>query len=570
MADLRTVNQSDLNHLANAVYSLTNDAGQVSEVVGVVGLKANDLGKEIMQVRDEFDAFREFDEQQKELARAKTEIVNVRQQVQEQFGINDTVRQYLTGIMEASDLSLVRQRVIENCTERMMLSCPRYWLAPCLVAIAAWLGDNRSLADKALREAIKRDDEKTSLLFALICRRVGRMNASAVWLQRYLAVQDPHKIERKMVTVLDAYSNGLFGPQARESCTAKIEEWISELSAEPGFTENQQENWENAMISKTPGENHQGRYPYSAKRCLNWQEASNSLNETGLHQVLLDYFTDIFEKPVANTASLNQKLDELLENYISSYDNEELPLRRRERLLELIIEEHGRRTRAEDRFHAEQKALDEVVDFTQLLTNAAMHADVIKASNATQRLTIALSKEWMLSAFNNIQVKIRQKIPSFFHVDVEGWKGSIGDGSEEESLCTTAQSFFTQKKNQEISAVVQSKLDLIIPILVGILALIVVFLSPVWGLVLLLVAGGFALRWYLNKKNCEDRRAEIARRYDELIIDVKNTIRALCAERVDYIEDVRSRDEVSEKTQELMDSIQVAQYVGTGGQRMTL
>lgn len=48
-----------------------------------------------------------------------------------------------------------------------MISTPGYWLAPCLVALAAWINDQPELAEKAIKEGIKRNDEKTSLFFAL-------------------------------------------------------------------------------------------------------------------------------------------------------------------------------------------------------------------------------------------------------------------------------------------------------------------------------------------------------------------------------------------------------------------
>ena len=53
-----------------------------------------------------------------------------------------------------------------------MILAPRYWLAPCLIALSAWINDNKELADKALKEALKRNEEKTTLFFALVSRRV--------------------------------------------------------------------------------------------------------------------------------------------------------------------------------------------------------------------------------------------------------------------------------------------------------------------------------------------------------------------------------------------------------------
>lgn len=568
MSDTVIISQSYIYKVANAIDSIGDETVGVRRVVSGVQKKAETLDQNIDTVKREFRAFREYDEQQKELAKAKTQIVNVRQQVQEKFGINDTIRQYLTGILEASDLSLVRQNIITNCTEKLMLSCPEYWLAPCLVAVGAWLGDDKQLADRALREALKRDDEKTSLLFALICRRVGRMSASAVWLERYLAIQDPRNIERKMVTVLDAYSNGLFGPQSKAICAEKIEKWIAELSEEPGFVEEQQENWEESMFAMVDGNSHSSKFPYSSKRCTNWSACNTSLNEMALHGKLLDYFKGIFEKNTSSTASLNAKLDALLENYISSYDNAELPLRREERMLQLIIEEKGRRSRAEERFAAEQKAMEEVLDFTQLLTSAAMHADIIKASNATQRLAVALSKPWVVAAYDNIVLKARQHVPSRYAIDIEGWKADIVDGSEEEELCSKSEIHFNQKRDAEIEAVKQSKWDMIIPIVCGVAGLLgFITGTAAWGVIGLGAAAGFALRWYLNKKKCEQTREDIRVRYIDIVKNVKETVRALCAERVDYINELRTRDAVSEQMQNYLADIEVGQYVANGGVR---
>ena len=137
MSDTRIISQSDINALERAVDRLNDVARSMRGVVHTVSATAADLDDSIDTIKAEFDAFREFDTEQKELAIAKTRIVDVRQQLKEKFGINDDVRQYLTGILEASDLTLVRERIITNCTERIMISCPEYWLAPCLVAISA-------------------------------------------------------------------------------------------------------------------------------------------------------------------------------------------------------------------------------------------------------------------------------------------------------------------------------------------------------------------------------------------------------------------------------------------------
>ena len=75
------------------------------------------------------------------------------QELESTFGHYATIRRHTTGILQAADISVVRTSTISLATEQMMLAAPRYWLAPGLVALAAWLADNRTLAERALAES---------------------------------------------------------------------------------------------------------------------------------------------------------------------------------------------------------------------------------------------------------------------------------------------------------------------------------------------------------------------------------------------------------------------------------
>lgn len=558
------IDQSTIDDVARAVDNLGSATSEARNVIYSSSATADNLRQGVYDVKKEFAAYQEYDRQQKNLQNAKAEIVKVRMELEEKFGINVEVRRYLTGILEASDLSIVKKDIISNCTERMMLDCKEYWLAPCLVALSAWLADNKELADRALTEAMKRDDERTSLLFALICRRVGRPKASMIWLERYLAMQDPHMVERKLITVLDAYANGLFGQEAKDLCTAKIEEWITEMSTEPGFVESQQAHWEQATLGKMQYGNYSAQYRYSGKHVSNWKDCEQSLNETGLHRTVLEYFQDIFEKKSGSNSALSDRLDQLMENYVSSYDNAELPLRRRERELELIIEYHGNIDRAKAVSASEQIAMDETLDFTELLTSAAMHADVIHASNATQRLAVALSKNWIVSAYENIILKIRSHFPENFKLNIEGWEGIATNGTEETALSSSAEQYFAQMRDKQIEATKQSKLDIALPIIFAVCSVFGFFSSPIWGVLLLLAAAGCTLRWHLNKKNIEKQKQEIYERFEGTIANAKEMVKAICAERVDYIAQLKEQDDVSESTLTYIKEINPVQYVDHG------
>ena len=494
--------------LLNAVSSMRSQVQQLDYEVAEVNNRVNGVASEFEKFLQQFRAYVAQDLMDRRYQEALTDQVSIQQQLDEKFSQHQRVRRYVTGILQASDSRLVRKETMQVATTELMIAIPHYWLVPALVALAAWLNDDRELAQKALREAMTRDDEKTCLLFALICRRASRREASLIWLRRYFAMQDPMDIERKMIVVLDAYANGLFGGDLRNLCAQQIGGWIAEMEDIVGFREAQVKRWEAAIAAKAPG-TCDSSYPY-----------------------------------------------------LERYDNEELPLRRRERELELIIEERGNLSRAQERLASEQKALDEILDFTQLLTSAAMHADVIKASNATQRLAIALSKDWVISAYENTVLKIRQGLVQKFEMEIEGWKGETVDGSEEQALAASSLNYFSALRDREIANQQQSRLDIALPIICGALALISLFsANGTWALILGIGAGGLLLRWHLNRKKIEKIKLDIRERYAKIITDVKNTIKAILAEKVDFDRKIAQQDAVAEATLDYLQQIEAVQYV---------
>src|SRR4051794_19455860 len=117
---------------------------------------------------EEFHGYLEDYRRRTELQLAETRIVKVRQELEHRFGHYDEVRRRVTGILQATDIAIVRAETVRATAEELMLGAPRYWLAPGLVALMAWIVGERDIADRALAEALRRDPYKTYLFFTLI------------------------------------------------------------------------------------------------------------------------------------------------------------------------------------------------------------------------------------------------------------------------------------------------------------------------------------------------------------------------------------------------------------------
>lgn len=246
------VNLADLASIERHLGVLNSNIATVSDQVQAVGQQVVNTRTELARLEQAFTAFVEADTKAKDLSLAETRLISVRHELETQFGYYVKVRQHVVGILQAIDVSIVRQETMKTATEELMLAAPRYWLAPALVALAAWLADNKPLADKALLEAIRRDDEKTSLLFALITRRTARVSACRVWLDRYFALQNPGKLDRQAVILVDALASGVFGAEVRADCSRRMTAWVEELALRAGFVEEQRKQWSDCLAIQDP------------------------------------------------------------------------------------------------------------------------------------------------------------------------------------------------------------------------------------------------------------------------------------------------------------------------------
>ena len=190
MAD-RIIQTADLTTIENNLTSMRRAIEQVDDSVANVNRQMNGVEVRLDALASDFRDYVNNEMRRWELEHATTKLNNIRQQLAVKFGHYSEVRRTTTGILQATDLGIVRNATITKASEDLMLKCPEYWLAPCLVALAAWINDEKDIAKKALKEAIHRNDEKASLLFGLICRRANRQGPALEWVRRYLPISSP-------------------------------------------------------------------------------------------------------------------------------------------------------------------------------------------------------------------------------------------------------------------------------------------------------------------------------------------------------------------------------------------
>lgn len=558
--------QADVSSLVNAVNQMQGQLNYLSSEVITVDSRVDSIQDSFTEFLKEFRSFVEQDLKDRRLQEALSDRVALQQELEQRFTRHQMVRRYVTGILQAADTSLVKKETMRDCTEELMVAVPHYWLVPALIALSAWLNDDRVLAEKALREAIVRDDEKTSLLFCLICRRASRNQASSTWLHRYFSMQDPMNIERKLIVVLDAYANGLFGNDSKGLCAQQLGKWIAEMEDTVGFREAQIDRWETAIKGKIPSKVRGEDYPYLSKYATNWSAIRSTLNNTMLHEEMHEYLRGVFEQPASDMSDLKKQLDDLLNSLVSNYDSAELPLREQKRFADLVVECKGDEPEAARRFDAEKSSFDEITDLTQLLTNAAMNPELVHASAATQKLSMSISRDWLIEAYDNVTLENRNSVVNQIEFEFEGFKGSTVEGENEDELCASAETYFNNIRDGRIAACKQSPMDYFL-LGAGILAFILGIFGTFPWFIGLIGCGLGVLKFVLGKNKVKKDIEDITLSFANMVEDAKKIVRALCAESIDFRRAVNQNEQNYGPLMEYMKDIAPEQFVKAGGQR---
>lgn len=460
--------------LTPIIRAVERSEARMTASIGIVSGQISETQARLQALRAEVEEMRRQQAFAAALQRALTEIIRVRQELEEKFGTHKLVREYMLGILQAADLSLIQESTISRCTEELMLSAPNYWLAPCLIALSAWISNNESLAKRAVKEAMIRDEEKTSLLFALVCRRNGRTNTCFEWLSRYFALQNPKNMRKSIIAYIDAYSNGVFGEDKDNVCKEHIQRWMKSLKDNnPNFDAQQQAYWENyyARIASTMPSLGQD-YEVLKSICLE----SNTIDEYVRRIVAVDNaggirasFNEILVAEI-DRRELVEEIDNQLKLLVTEYEKAEEGLRKEEQYFSLVKKYSGNEELARKFIQAdEKKRYDPPVDFAQRLSRSITEGGESSSSTtiSAKKTAVRLLSDYIEGAFDKFVTEKQGTYPQEIGlvitepgVKVSGavgngfkWSARTRNAENRESLKTSLGSQYDKTREEAVSKI---------------------------------------------------------------------------------------------------------------------
>ncbi|AOM79497.1 hypothetical protein [Pedobacter steynii] len=546
----QVISYADLSVINSALRSISADMSGVHSELGTLNFKQDLLENELTKLADSFADFVNADIKHKSLQLAETRQGNLKQDLQIKFGYYAELRRMATGILQSVDVGIVGDDTLRFTTEEVMIKAPGYWLAPALVALAAWIRDDRRTNEKALTEALKRDDYKTTLFFLLLMRRLQRNDASLKWLERYFMHQNPHHLDREFIVILEAVTTGVFPPAARQFMMTNVKSWLDQLTQGDLFINEQKIQW--IRFFKTLGPLSDGKYPLLGKFSTNWELLEISLREAKAHEVISDHFKSIVAASADFSKSTKVQLDEILSLLVTNFDDEELPLQEQVRLNQLIIQMDGDKSAAQAVMAAEKDIFSEKVDFLQLLTNASFNPELSGVTKVTQSLAVSISQPWITEAYNTYTAQSRNSIPQNIELNIDSFKASTINGSDETELI--------EKQNTYYQNVLKIDLGKLSFPYEGVIIGALICMGSIWAFTLSVVAGliglgiGGVLIWNGINKHAKAKR-KIIEDLEERKRKANEVLRGCIAEAVDYRIEHTTEDVKAELALQLLTSI---------------
>ena len=496
------------------------ELARLGNKVDALGSHVSSVESQISEVRDDLAALRNdfltmMEEQRRAsaLEQAATELVSVRQEMERKFGNYGVVRNTMVGILQATDAALVRKATISTVSEELMISTPDYWLAPVLVALAAWINNNRDLAERAIAEAVRRDNEHSSLAMALICRRNHRTGTCYEWLARYFSTQNAAKIDMDSMVYIDAYVNGIFGPDEKHLCDDYMTRWIGQIQSQtPQFEEKQSQSW--AEYFRTYETDGGSKYPALKAVVKEFGYIDKYLGKINAIEKISTGFEGIRNAEI-DSRTLAEQVDSHLMELVNSDDPKERQLREEEEYLLAVKACEGDVTQARRMVNQRrQEKREQTVSIVEQMTRVAR--DKSRGVDHHKKTALRFLGGYINDGFARYRDEEMPDFPQEVTLELDGWSGRATTGDEAAALKSDYATFMEGQKAAEL-AELQRKTEpknlKVVAMVCAVAGIVFFFINATLGIALLLAAAACFMTLKGKEKARVKGTEEIAAKY---------------------------------------------------------
>lgn len=485
-----------INQLDSAVSSFE---GKVNVHVRNVDTTTQRIQATTGQVYQKVQQFRNDLMKGEEKQIAHENIIRLDQVVKEQFGNYEEIRKTIIGVVRDFDINLVRNDTIEELSEELWITSSRYWLSYALIAITAWVNNYPEVARNALSESARKDAIKTSLFFCLLNLRFDRVETAKNWFKAYCRTLDPTMLQQETAVMIQAFLNGIFGKdkELEHEVLSILDEWIAIISDNASICEELVQEYVTFMDNL--GKTAEFRYEFITAFCTNSSEIQQSFEDASKFDRIAAIIDSMdVESEAQNNENYKSRVDAVLINLITNYDQEELEIKNQQQYYRLVVENEGDIKVAEAQYQQFEELQNENFNIGKQMVEWVIYGDRTNTDVQVRRFALQSTKEWFRSALEKWTSALKTNCPLSYGLAIDGWTGTSNARDLDEQVLSMRNYYENNKfkmvcvNNFNIAAVIVFLIALAITV-GSIVSIVKSGFTPalIVGIVLMLAAAGF-------------------------------------------------------------------------------
>ena len=328
---------------------------------------------------------------------AHNELAEARRDLEQEFGRYKEVRDLASGIIYVVKSGFISRAVILDVTERLAIRTPRYWLAPAILAVAAWLDGDKDRYFESIKTALALDHGKTALFMTLLLRDQARNEDMRNWIGSYLAGLEPTNLPTDFAVVIEAVAGRTLGVDSSPQLVRRMRGWYESAASSRDAEAEEIEQWERNLMGLAAAGDYAEAFPTLAQSAPQWELLRKRHEADTAIEAADQYIRGRFEEGADVPADLDEKIGLLLKSLAEDPDPAEDRILQRIRRAEAVIETQDHAA-AERRVAAEEADRARALNILSLVTRAAFPAGRRRPPTMTELLAIVMSQRFISAA----------------------------------------------------------------------------------------------------------------------------------------------------------------------------
>ena len=480
---------NDLKKLNDSLESITGNVDDINNQFEGYNEEINNIKDNVKSLENELITFINDTKLSPVIEDAKKQIEKSEAELEKKYSKHNNLRDKYLEIINSIENNEISKDIIPSGNELMPYNIPNYYLSYVLLAVIAWINNNKKSCDKYVNQALELDKEKTSLALLTLYTKLNKTDVALKWLKYYLDLIDPTSTNNNIVKVLQLVQNNVallneiishFKKWAQdldeEEYNKITDEWISFFGLNKNYiTDSYQYIFDHCKAEELIQDlNDSYAYSNSYNKLV---ELLNNNNECDINKEII-YLPEFYEEKIKDVIVQNK----------------------------LIIKNNGKKI--------ERKNRNDRNIFVVLVNSLYSK----KYNKKTKETILYLSKKYILNIVDDKKL-------SEIKIQIGAWEGLTTDGSNETQLVNDITNYVKDPFDKDINDLKIVNFKTIYSSIFLVAGLIVMIFNLTIGAAMVLVGMGM-LFYFIN--NLNNTKKELENLYlstlDTYVIELNDTL----------------------------------------------